>query len=226
MVRSNLRIVLVFAATALAASPVMAGNGHGRGGDSVCEDAGLIGSAYAACHTYCEALDCDAEQHNASDRACERALERFLDLSDGEQPPCLEQGGQVPLACPCAFGWNDPSLIPEGWQPVCEVYDYGEGGRSVTILGASESAGDVVIDAGWYNTESTWGNMAGFICGWASSDSETGKSGWVDFNDQDKVSAEPLDATPYRNLYGSCEAELDRFMARFAKSLDDCTVIE
>jgi hypothetical protein len=232
MAKSNLKIVLVIAATALAASPAAAGNGHGRGGDSVCEDSGLIGSAYAACHTFCEALDCDADQHTASDRACERALERFLDLSDGEQPPCLDGGGEEPgdepqgVACPCAFGWNDPSLIPEGWQPVCEVYDSGEGGSSVTIYGAPGSSKDVMFSAGWNNGEYWWGNMMGFSCEWASSDSETGKSGRVDFSDQDKLAAEPLDATPYRNLYASCEAELDRFMARFAKSLDDCTVIE
>ena len=108
---------------------------------------------------------------------------------------------------------------------MCEVYDSGEGGSSVTILGDPESPGDVMITADWNNGEYWWGNMAGFICGWASSDSEMGKSGWVDFSDQDKVAAEPFDATPYRNLYAACEAELDRFLTRFGKTLDDCTVI-
>ena len=232
MAKSNLKIVLVIAATALAASPAAAGNGHGRGGDSVCEDSGLIGSAYAACHTFCEALDCDADQHTASDRACERALERFLDLTDGEQPPCLDGGGEEPgdepqgVACPCAFGWNDPTLIPEGWKPgVCEIYDSGEGGSSVTVHGAEGSPGDVVISAAWYNGEYSWGNMAGFTCEWAASDTGVGKSGWVDFSDQDLVAEEPLDGTPYLNLYASCEAELGRFLARFGKTLDDCTVI-
>lgn len=226
MVKSSLKVVLVFAAAALAAPLAAAGNGHGRGGDSVCEDAGLIGSAYAACHTYCEALDCDADHHAASDRACERALARFLDLSDGEQPPCVEQGGQVPLACPCAFGWYEPTLLPEGWQPgVCEIYDSGEGGSSVTIYGAPGSSKDVMIFAGWNNEEYSWGNMAGFVCSWVSSDSDMGKSGSVDFGEQDLVPVEPLDATPYQDLYAACATELDRFLARFGKTLDDCTVI-
>ncbi len=138
----------------------------------------------------------------------------------------MEPGGQVPAACPCAFGWNDPTLIPDGWQPVCEVYDSGEGGSSVTILGDPESPGDVMITAGWNNGEYSWGNMAGFTCGWAGSDTGVGKSGWVDFSDQDLVAEEPLDGTPYLNLYASCEAELGRFLARFGKTLDDCTVIE
>jgi hypothetical protein len=231
MAKSNLKIFLVILATALAASPAVAGNGHGRGGDSVCEDAGLIGSAYAACHTFCEALDCDAEQHNASDRACERALARFLDLSDGEQPPCLDGGGEEPgdepqgVACPCAFGWNDPTLLPDGWQPgSCEIYDSGEGGSSVTIYGAEESPGDVMLSASWYDGEYSWGNGAGFTCGWASSDSDTGESGWVDFNEQDLAPAEPLDETRYRNLYAVCEADLAGFLGRFDMTLDDCTV--
>jgi hypothetical protein len=232
MVKSNLKVVLVFAAAALAASPAVAGNGHGRGGDSVCEDAGLIGSAYAACHTFCEALDCDADQHAASDRACERALARFLDLSDGEQPPCLDDRGQDPggepqgVACPCAFGWNDPTLLPEGWQPgVCEVYDSGEGGSSVTIFGAPESSKDVMISAGWNNGEYAWGNMAGFACSWSSSDPDTARYGGVDFGDQDLVADDPLDATPYRNLYAACEAELEAFLARFGLERSFCTVI-
>ena len=233
MVTSNLKVVLVCAAIALAASPAAAGNGHGRGGDSVCEDAGLIGSAYAACHTYCEALDCDAEQHSASDRACEQALARYLDLSDGEQPPCLDGGGEEPggepqgVACPCAFGWNDPMLIPEGWQPgMCEVYDSGEGGSSVTVYGDPESPGDVVLSAAWYAGEYSWGNAAGFFCSWASSDSDMGKSGSVDFGDQDLVALEFPDATPYQNLYAACEAELEAFLDRFKVHRKFCTVIE
>jgi hypothetical protein len=233
MAKTNLKVVLVIAATALAASPAAAGNGHGRGGDSVCEDSGLIGSAYAACHTFCEALDCDADEHTASDLACERALERFLDLSEGEQPPCLDGGGEEPgdeplgVACPCAFGWRHPKLIPEGWQlGVCEIYDSGEDGSSVMILGDPESPEDVVISAGWYAGEYAWGNGAGFSCGWASSDSEMGKSGWVDFGDQDLVAEEPLDATAYRNLYAACEAELEAFLDRFKVHRKFCTVIE
>ena len=90
MVRSYMKTWLAIGVFTLAAAPVMAGNGPDRGEGSVCGDAGLIGSAYAACHTYCESLDCDAADHTASPRACERALARFLELADGAQPPCVE----------------------------------------------------------------------------------------------------------------------------------------
>lgn len=226
MAKSNLRILVIIAAAALAASPGFAGNGHERGGGSVCESSGLIGSAYAACHTYCEALDCDAEQHAASDRACERALARFADVSDGGQPPCVAQGGQEPLACPCAFGWSDPSLLPEGWQPaLCEIYDAGEGGSSTTILGGPESAKAVELSAGWSNGEYSWGSLAGFACSWSSSDSETGKYGGVDFGDQDLVAGEPLDSSRYQAVYAACESDLMAFLARFGLDRSFCTVI-
>ena len=231
MVKSNLKVVLVFAAAALAASPAVAGNGHGRGGDSVCEDAGLIGSAYAACHTYCEALDCDADQHAASDRACERALARFLDLSDGEQPPCLDDGGEDPggepqgIACPCAFGWDDPAFVPEGWAPdLCQVYDSGHRGIWVLIFGEPPGLPTVQLSAGWGHDENEYSSSASALCSWSNSTVATGLTG--DFWAGDYAPpGTALDAARYQELYAACEAELEAFLARFGLDRSFCTVI-
>lgn len=84
-----------------------AGNRHER--SSVCEDAGLIGAAFAACNVYCEALDCDGDDPNGSERSCQRALNRFRDLTDGSVPPCTVPEGVV---CPCSAAWNQEGFFP------------------------------------------------------------------------------------------------------------------
>jgi len=81
---------------------------------TVCDEADLIGSAYAACHVYCEALDCDGPPNPRRERACERAGNWFFDLT-GDLPPC------EPL-CPCASGWLNPEFLPTDIvATVCEV---------------------------------------------------------------------------------------------------------
>jgi hypothetical protein len=82
----------------------VAAAGDGSRQESVCEEAGLVGAAYAACNRYCSALDCDADQPNGNPQACDQALDRFVELT-GEWPPC------EPL-CPCAGGWLNEEFVP------------------------------------------------------------------------------------------------------------------
>jgi len=102
MARSNFKTSLVTALFILSTGVAGAG-GHGE--QKVCDQADLIGSAYGACNVYCEALDCDGPPNPRRERACERALDRFIDLT-GDVPPC------VPL-CPCAAGWRNPEFVPD-----------------------------------------------------------------------------------------------------------------
>jgi len=90
--------------------------------EAVCDDVG--GGLYGLCNAYCEAMDCDSADHRASDRACERKLELYLERSDGVPPPCVEP----PVACPC---WTEEDLRgavdaatadPDTEVDVCELF--------------------------------------------------------------------------------------------------------
>ncbi len=52
------------------------------------------GAAYGLCNAYCEAMDCDSDDHNASQQACDRVGGRFEQMT-GRVPPCE-------LECPCS----------------------------------------------------------------------------------------------------------------------------
>ena len=56
--------------------------------ETVCDD--LEGALYGLCVAFCEAMDCDASEHWASDRACERVLTNFMKHSPEDFPPCLD----------------------------------------------------------------------------------------------------------------------------------------
>ena len=103
MVRSCLihALILFFGATLCS----VAAAGDGSQQIAVCVVAGLVGAAYAACNRFCSALDCDAVQPNCNQRACDQALDRFVELT-GEWPPC------EPL-CPCAGGWLNEDFVPD-----------------------------------------------------------------------------------------------------------------
>ncbi len=124
MVRTSICVLLMVVFCGLCSLPAEGGN-HGRT-PGVCEDAGLIGSAYAACNVYCEALDCDSDRPSGSERACENALARFEDLADGSLPPCHAPEG---LTCPCSAVWNGDRFFPEFPDPesiYCSVINGGD----------------------------------------------------------------------------------------------------
>jgi hypothetical protein len=116
MAKSSIVIFSVVAVCFMGMVPAEAGNRHGN--SSVCEDAGLIGAAYAACHVYCEALDCDSDQPGGSERSCRNALARFEDLTDGSTPPCEKPEGPT---CPCSAAWYGDGFIPEFPDPASSV---------------------------------------------------------------------------------------------------------
>lgn len=60
---------------------------------------GLSGNAYGLCNAYCEAMDCDDPEHNASAKACDRVFMNFVDET-GTAPPCNP--------CPCVNEANFP----------------------------------------------------------------------------------------------------------------------
>ena len=72
------------------------------------------GAAFGLCNAFCEAMDCDSDQPQASDQACERVLDRFYQITGSDIPPCnsLPQANE---SCDrfqdeILFGVNDPEL--------------------------------------------------------------------------------------------------------------------
>lgn len=111
MARFNLKMVFAIGLCILCTGMVTAGQNNNS--QSVCDASGLIGSAYATCHVYCDALDCDGQDDPKQGAACDRAYDRFLDLT-GRTPPCE-------VTCPCASGWLHPDFV-QGNSGTAECY--------------------------------------------------------------------------------------------------------
>lgn len=45
------------------------------------------GAAYGLCNAYCEAMDCDSDTFKASDKACIKIYDKFVEYT-GQEPPC------------------------------------------------------------------------------------------------------------------------------------------
>lgn len=88
------------------------------------------GAAFGLCNAYCQAMDCDSETPSASDTACQKVSDKFMQIV-GRPVPCSEscpmyQNDNFPVfnglvstpssISSCAYAWNsDPrSLIVYG----------------------------------------------------------------------------------------------------------------
>lgn len=58
-----------------------------------------VGKAFGFCNAYCEAMDCDSEFANASDKACFKVEDKFFEVA-GRDLPC-EIWVPDPATCPC-----------------------------------------------------------------------------------------------------------------------------
>lgn len=55
--------------------------------ESVCD--GLSGAAYGLCTAYCEAMDCENADPEASDSACDKVYDNYVKKT-GSEPPCMD----------------------------------------------------------------------------------------------------------------------------------------
>jgi hypothetical protein len=62
--------------------------------ETVCDNE--TGAAFGLCNAYCEAMDCETDEPNASATACSRVRGKFQQIT-GRDLPCEE-----PPTCPCA----------------------------------------------------------------------------------------------------------------------------
>ena len=75
---TTLTMIMAFGMLAVSI-PVMAQDAD------TCE--GQVGSAFGLCNAYCEAMDCDSDDPQASDIACDKVMDRF-EQATGSLPPC------------------------------------------------------------------------------------------------------------------------------------------
>ena len=114
--------------------------------ESVCD--GYERSAYGLCTAYCEAMDCDSEAYNASEKACDVIYLRF-EKSTGEPPPCEE------VQCP-AWRSGELDLIWTTFDSSCSMDDKVlklPHNRSTTAWGDAEIYDDdnyVYASIQWY----------------------------------------------------------------------------
>ena len=93
--------------------------------ENICD--GQEGSAFGLCNSYCEALDCDSDTPQASQKACEKVLVNF-DKASGATMPCLVEPEPEPelgqYDCPCNFDvefWTDQAqILQTGTATACE----------------------------------------------------------------------------------------------------------
>lgn len=82
-----LGVCMSFAGVALAQTP----DGETPAEETVCDDES--GAAFGLCNAYCEAMDCESDDPQASANACTRVGDKFEQIT-GRIPPCE-------ISCPC-----------------------------------------------------------------------------------------------------------------------------
>jgi hypothetical protein len=88
-------LLLICTGAALAQTP----DGETPAEETVCDSE--TGAAYGLCNAYCEAMDCESESPNASETACTKVRDKFMNIT-GRDLPC-----EAPdLICAC-------QIIPE-----------------------------------------------------------------------------------------------------------------
>lgn len=82
--------------------------------ESVCD--GEQGAAYGLCNAFCEAMECDSDDPQASETACNKVQSKFEQVT-GHQPPCL----QPALSCVCNEGLPGFLAVATSGAPTCFI---------------------------------------------------------------------------------------------------------
>ncbi|HEX2645195.1 MAG TPA: hypothetical protein VHU81_19510 [Thermoanaerobaculia bacterium] len=94
----SLCLLFTFAGAATAQAPAWPDNnamdtpdGQTPAIETICD--GQTGAAHGLCNAYCEAMDCDSDAPQASEKACNKVGDNFTRIT-GQRPPC-------DVVCPC-----------------------------------------------------------------------------------------------------------------------------
>jgi hypothetical protein len=99
---------------------------------SVCD--GEQGAAYGLCNAFCDAMDCDGDDPQASATACNKVQSKFEQVT-GHAPPCLEPQ----LSCVCIEAL--PNFLAVLSAPVTFCDDIGDTVTAFTEAGFIDVSG-------------------------------------------------------------------------------------
>lgn len=78
--------------------------------ETICD--GETGAAYGLCNAYCEAMDCDSPNAQASATACTKVKDKFANITGRPFLPCETCPPPPPgTTCPCADQFSDFNLV-------------------------------------------------------------------------------------------------------------------
>jgi hypothetical protein len=101
-------------------------DGQTPSSESICD--GQVGAAFGLCNAYCEAMDCDSLDPQASDTACNKIQNSFENIT-GSPPPCVQ-------VCPCYVPGSNFAAVIDGDLPVDTCVDGPYGSYSeLTYIG-------------------------------------------------------------------------------------------
>jgi len=120
--------------------------------ETVCD--GHTGALYGLCVAYCEAMDCDSAEPNASERACERVRANYNNHHpSGTDPPCVDPCAILAAIaeCPCNYFaipfitdcWTATPFIIPCTAPACGL----PGSGGICFLDDSTTVDNASIDA-------------------------------------------------------------------------------
>ncbi|HEX6901376.1 MAG TPA: hypothetical protein VF789_16745 [Thermoanaerobaculia bacterium] len=132
-----LPLLLICTGAALAQTP----DGETPAQEAVCDDE--TGAAYGLCNAYCEAMDCESDDPQASETACTRVKDKFTQIT-GRDLPCEE------VTCPC-LALPDFNAVLAGSSPVCggapgSIVIRTNAGRAFGDLASCGTEGGTVLD--------------------------------------------------------------------------------
>lgn len=129
----SLLFVILFSIYAQAQTP----DGQTPAEETVCD--GETGAAFGLCNAYCEAMDCDSDTPQASEKACSKVAEKFENLTGGSLP-CEEN-------CPCAGEGGIWAFFSEPTSctifPSLEAIGLSNGLDQIFVLGNPEDDGGI-----------------------------------------------------------------------------------
>jgi hypothetical protein len=99
--KSHLTLVFALLLVCTGAAVAQTPDGETPAEEAVCDNE--TGAAFGLCNAYCEAMDCESDDPQASETACGKIRDKFTQIT-GRDLPC-----EVPqVTCPC----NDPATNP------------------------------------------------------------------------------------------------------------------
>ena len=96
------------------------------------------GAAYGLCNAFCQAMDCDSDTPSASENACQKVANKFMNIT-GRQVPCSEP------SCPMFLREDFPIFngLVSGEVSVndCQILHWPQCGDGLIVTGAFGSSG-------------------------------------------------------------------------------------